>query len=147
VQNCLLAIWKAMPSYEYGKNGATFRTWAAVVARRVVIDHCRRRDRRIKTNSLDDDGDIYLEPGHGDDAYLDFVEREWRTYLVNLAFERIRPNFSDKAIGVFEAALAGRTPRDIAERFEVKQDYVRKLRSRVGKRLQREIRHLRAELE
>ena len=147
VQDCLLSIWKAMPNFEYGKNGATFRTWAATIARRTVIDHRRKLGRRIKTDSLEDN-DSFVDPGNDNDPeFIAFVDKEWRTYVVNLAFERIRPHFSGKAIGVFEAALAGKSPAAIAEQFDLQQDSIRKLRSRVARRLEQEIQHLRNELD
>ena len=71
----------------------------------------------------------------------------WETYAANLALERIKPLFSDNAMQVFNLYLDNNSVNDIAIKLSISADSVYKMRTRVVKRLQDEVKLIRSETE
>ncbi len=75
------------------------------------------------------------------------AEREWEIHLTNLALENIDPLFSGKAVDAFRLTLEGKSVKEIAQKLDLKENSVYRLKNRVKERLVIEIQHLRNELE
>ncbi len=145
-QDVLVKIWKAFAKLDYDAKKARFRTWMNKVIRNAVIDFHRAKNRRIKTNSAKEEIDTEKFPMN-DDEFSMVIDKEWRAHITNLALENIKPDFSGNAIEVFDMCLDGVPTKNIAEKLNLAETSVYKLRKRVEEKLVKEIKRLKFELE
>ncbi|MCM8532175.1 MAG: RNA polymerase sigma factor [Lentisphaeraceae bacterium] len=139
-QNILLKLWEKLPDYKYDPQIARFRTWLSRVIHNTVLNF-RRQERRQPV--LVELGDIH--PINSDTEKM--MEKEWETYLSNLAMERIENNFSGKAISVFNLSIEGKSASEIAQELEIEENSVYRLKNRVKNQLIQEIKVLKADLD
>lgn len=145
-QDILLKIWKSLQKLNYDAERARFRTWLNRVIRNAVIDFHRKKQRRIsEVDSKDqiDTENFQLQ----ENEFNKIINKEWRAHLTNLALTNVRPLFSGHAMTVFDMCLNETSTKDIADKLELAEATVYKLRSRVEEKLVKEIRRLKLELE
>lgn len=145
-QDILLKIWKAFAKMDYDAEKARFRTWMNKVIRNAVIDFHRAKNRRIQTIDPSEKVDTENFPLDNDE-FSKVIDKEWRAHITNLALENIRPSFNGNAIDVFDMCLEGITTKTIAEKLNLAEASIYKLRSRVEQKLIQEIKRLKSELE
>ena len=140
-QNVILNLWKKLDSFDPSR--CKFRTWLSAVIRNAVMTFS------IKDNKdRNRDHKYYEETSRFSQDNLEAVfDREWKTYLTNVALENIKKNFSGKAIEVFLLSLDNKSIDEIAEELDLKANSVYRLRKRVQEQLMLEIKRLRMELE
>ena len=146
VQEILLKLWEKLKSYDREKS--KFRTWLSTVIRNTFINYLDKKSRRQKREDVISDPSmremLYAENGTDLDI---FIHREWEIYARNLALERIRSHFSEKALQVFDRMLDNKPVAQIAEELELGSSSVYKMGERVKNRLRDEIKLIRQELE
>ena len=146
VQEILLKLWEKLKSYDRDKS--KFRTWLSTVIRNTFINYLDKKSRRQKREDVISDPSmremLYAENGTDLDI---FIHREWEIYARNLALERIRGHFSEKALQVFDCMLDNKPVAQIAEELELGSSSVYKMGERVKNRLRDEIKLIRQELE
>ena len=143
-QQILVVLNRDLASYD--RSRARFRTWFGTVIRNVAFEHFRKEKSTQKKlhrfgceQALDGVGATPEVTG--------LIEREWSTYIANVAMENVRSLFKGQAIEVFELSLEGHSADEIAERSGLTVASVYTLRKRVKKRLYLEIRALSEDLE
>ena len=77
----------------------------------------------------------------------DMIEEEWKSYICELAFEKMRSLFSGSAVDVFDLSMQGFTTEEISEKLELKKDSVYVLKNRVKKKFVEEVKALVGQLE
>jgi RNA polymerase sigma-70 factor (ECF subfamily) len=150
VQSVLVKIWKNLPKFEVDTNRAQFRTWLTTVIRNTVYNYVDKAQRRQARHDrlAEEETTLAQLPGGGKETELEaFINREWETYIANLAMENIKPLFSERAIQAFSLSLDGLSMSEISSRLEIKENSCYKLRNRVKARLITEVRRLTEELE
>ena len=105
VQDVFSRAWRHAADYDATR--ASVRTWLYAIARNVIIDIERCRERRPRLSGSD---------GAGSRAAHEPIERALLGWQVQLAFERLTPEHREV---VALAHLEGWTLRDIAERLEI----------------------------
>lgn len=143
VQQVLIGLTKTLPQYD--RTRSSFRTWFGQVIRNAAYSHFRKLQRRpSNTCELDDPIAAELRQPAEVDRW---IEKEWATYIGNLAMGRVRKAFQGKAIEAFEMGLDGSSGAEIAEATGLSVSSIYTLRKRVKKRLYLEVRALTTELE
>lgn len=143
-QQILLTLTRDLPRYD--RSRARFRTWLSGVIRNIALVHFRtQRSQRSHHQALENEQALCV-PGR-EPEITQLIEKEWSTYIANLAMERVREVFQGQAIEVFELGLDGLSAAEIAERCKLSVASVYTLRKRVKKRLYLEIRAVANELE
>ena len=136
VQAVLLILWKKLPDFEYEPNKCKFRSWMNNVIRKSVLDFFRKRgryQRRLeKAGKLESDQEALPE-------IYEIAENQWKSHIFKLSWERLKPGFSDKIVGCFEAFLAGTPIAEICELMDIKENTAYVYRKKVLDHLQREI--------
>lgn len=145
-QEILLKVWKAFSTLNYDVEKARFRTWMNKVIRNAVIDFHRSRNRKIQTVENNEEIQADNFPMNKD-QFSQVIDKEWRAHITNLALERIKPEFIGNAIDVFNMCLDGIPTKEIAEKLDIAEVSVYKLRKRVEEKLIKEIKYLKTELE
>jgi len=141
-QNILVRIWKKLESYDSDRT--KFRTWLSTIIRNEVLSHYDKSQRLQRKH----DGfrtEQHELPRAGEFEKL--FEREWATYITNMAMKRVKSIFSGHAIEVFNLTLDGVAAEAIAQKLDVKVSTVYALRNRVKNKLKEEIAALQEELE
>jgi RNA polymerase sigma factor (sigma-70 family) len=101
VQKVLVKVWNTLPSFEYDKR-KRFRGWLCQVSGNCVKDfyrHLKRQNNKIEQAALDE-GYNPMEKFSVPDIE-ELAEKEWETYIANMALNNIRDKFSDKVIEIF----------------------------------------------
>jgi RNA polymerase sigma-70 factor (ECF subfamily) len=144
VQEILFKVWSKLPEFNYNPDKARFRTWLSTVIKNRVVTYIRSA--QSHANKIDK---ASMEPVQ---AYLEhdmdeIMQKEWESYITNMAMNRIKQNFPGQAIEVFEMTLEGKSVSDIAQQLGLKENSVYKSKNRVKARLIEEIKVLRQDLE
>lgn len=139
-QNILLKLWQKLPDYKYDPKVARFRTWLSRVINNTVLNFRRQKSRQPVIVEI---GDEYTLSSDVEKM----MEKEWESYLTNLAMERIEDKFSGKAISAFNMTMEGKQIKEIAEELEVEENSVYRLKNRVKNQLIQEIKLLKEDLD
>ncbi|MBF0199088.1 MAG: sigma-70 family RNA polymerase sigma factor [Planctomycetes bacterium] len=146
VQEILIILWKALPSFEIDRDRCQFRTWMSVLIRNKAID-CFKSSKRYE-NHLKKAAEQMEALSEEQQSEIDqMIEQEWERHITHCALDNIRSIFSGSAIKVFELSLEGLSATEIASQTGVQEKSVKVLKSRVKKRVIKEIQYLRSELE
>lgn len=146
-QQVLLTLWNKLPDTEV-KKIKRFRSWIATITQNCVIDFIRKqkRDALRLEKVAKDESLTYLNS-----IRLPEIERiaeaQWKIHLTNMAMVNIRPFFTGHAMDVFELSMQGVSREDIAQKLDIQERSVYRLKNRVISRLTEEIERLRTELE
>ncbi|MCM8537279.1 MAG: sigma-70 family RNA polymerase sigma factor [Lentisphaeraceae bacterium] len=133
-QDILLRVWKSIENFEYNPEKCKFRTWLTTVSRNQIYTFFGREKK--KQNDVEVNEEI-LGP---EEAELDeIIEKEWQTYIVKLAIEKVRESFSDKVVDIYLAFQNGQTVDAIAQKYEVSESSVYVYNKRVKAVVTREI--------
>lgn len=142
VQNTLLAVFRKVAAFRHDRPNDSFRAWLRKITRSKVIDHHRRRGvgravggsavqemlGQIPDDSASSSGDAPLNED---------------TLLVRRSLELIRNEFEDRTWQAFwRIAVEGQRPTDVAAVLGMTLAAVYQAKSRVLKRLRRELQGL-----
>jgi RNA polymerase sigma-70 factor (ECF subfamily) len=118
--------------------------------RNLVINHINQRKGAFeKLQSMEDNRNVMPEFLHSvsETEVDEVIQKEWETYVVNLAMKNIKTLFSARAIEIFSQLLDGADTKTIAVRYDIEENSVHKLKNRVKNRLIEEIQRIRENLE
>lgn len=140
-QQILLVLTKDLQKYD--RNRGSFRAWLATIIRNKTYTYFRKRIKnQEKLEEFSRDSHFEAPP-----IIENLIEKEWATYIANLAMERVRKSFRGHAMDAFERFLDGHTASEVAAETGLTIASVYTLKKRVTKKLYLEIRSLTAELE
>ena len=141
-QKILLALWQKLPEFDYDPERSRFRTWLVAVIRNQVYSYYSKSNSELrKRNGLSEEGQ-----DSGSPEIYDLIEKEWKNYISNLAWENVRTQFSDKTGQCFLLLSEGRSPQTVADTLEIDVATVYVHKKRVLDKLYREIVRLDHEL-
>ena len=141
-QVILLNLWRNLATYD--KQKASFRNWMGAVIRNTTYNYYRKQSNIAKREK---EGMAEFLESMPESDLDELIEREWKTYISELALKKMKELFSGKAVEVFELSLQGISSEEISERVDLKKDSVYVLKNRVKKKFMEEVRALVAELE
>jgi len=144
VQEILFKVWNKLPEFNYNPDKARFRTWLSTVIKNRVVTFIRSA--QSHANKIDK---ASMEPvkAYSEHDIDEIIQKEWESYITNMAMNRIKQNFPGQAIQVFEMTLEGKSVSDIAQELGLKENSVYKSKNRVKARLIEEVKVLRQDLE
>ncbi|MDD7984898.1 RNA polymerase sigma factor [Lentisphaera marina] len=144
VQEILFKVWNKLPEFNYNPDKARFRTWLSTVIKNRVVTYIRSA--QSHANKIDK---ASMEPvqAYSEHDMDEIMQKEWESYITNMAMNRIKQNFPGQAIEVFEMTLEGKSVSDIAQELGLKENSVYKSKNRVKARLIEEVKVLRQDLE
>jgi RNA polymerase sigma factor (sigma-70 family) len=147
-QNLLLKLWKGLSKFDAEHDRSNFRGWLGTVIRNDVYKFFRKK-KITPSGSADSEAfnfDLFNEDDDKNE-FQEIVENEWKSYVITIAIEHIKPFFSGNAMEIFSLTLDGLSVSEISENLDVKETTVYMLRSRVKARFQKEIQNIRNLLE
>ncbi len=141
VQEIFVKAWKALPDFDYSARKGRFRSWICTITKNTVRTYFRNSNRRPATD--------YVETIEADENpdIDEIIEVEWKKFVVDKALENIRSEFSQKYLDAFMQLAKGRAIDEVAEEFDIPESTLYVYRTRIQKRLCREIKKLNYELD
>lgn len=146
LQEVLVKVWKALPTYSYDVEKCRFRTWLCVVIRNTVFNFLalkanKNKQKNVSYNEIKENLNLVSE------SEIDVIsEKEWKSYISNMAWDNLKSDFSEINRQIFEASLDVADNAVLAERFGVAESSVRVYKMRVRKAVHKEIVRLNNEL-
>ena len=148
LQQVKLKLWQALPKYnrENRDRDGHFRSWLITVVKNAAIDWLRDyRKRQDQVESIDD---LPFDLEHQEQNEIDqLIETEWKQYIVRLALKELRQIFSPKSYQLFVRSLEGHDIDEICKDLKIQKNSAYVMRTRIKKRLEQEIEHIRKKLE
>jgi RNA polymerase sigma-70 factor (ECF subfamily) len=141
-QNILLKIWKKLTTYD--ENKAKFRTWLSTIIRNEAYEHFNKISQQKK--KIEAYGADFQEDYQKEDEFSERLEKEWATYIANVAMERVKKKFLGNAMEVFNLTMEGMKGSEISKKLKISENTVYALRGRVKMELKEEVQSLQIEL-
>jgi len=142
VQLVLIKLWKKLPDFSYDNYRGKFRNWLYTVTANQVRDFLRGKNlslSKIPDSSKD------LEKSISIPEIEEIAEKEWKTYIANMAWEKVKNHFSEGVCRAFLMSIEGHGVEKISAEIGVSESSVYVYKKRVQDRLQEEIAYLNSE--
>ena len=146
VQQVLTQLWKKLPDFEY-KSGSRFRSFLYTMTYNFVMNFHNKSQSEQKRIEKAIDLEAWNPEVSPKNELSSRIEKEWKKYLSNLAFENVKEKFSENVIRVFEQTNKGVPVSQISEEEGMPSNTVYVYTNRVTKKLKEEISRLKQELE
>jgi RNA polymerase sigma factor (sigma-70 family) len=149
VQSVLIKSWNALPNFEYKPEKGRFRGWLCKVAGNEAKNLLRARGRAAEPlECLDWDADEHSAPENAvvRPEIEEFAEREWESYLPELAWKSVSKDFEPKVLKCFSLFAEGVDAKEIARKLGIADSSVYVYKKRVQDRLAQEVARLKKEL-
>ncbi|NQZ57133.1 MAG: sigma-70 family RNA polymerase sigma factor [Lentisphaeraceae bacterium] len=146
-QMVLIKLWKKIPEFDYSQQKGRFRGWLCTVTGNAVKNFLQSKTARLKRYEKVKRQEV--------EYYLDSIilpeieqiaEREWRSYVSNLAWENIKDSLHENARDSFLLFSEGLAVAEIAERLGIVEGSAYVYKNRVEQRLIKEIKALEDDL-
>ena len=128
-QLVLTKLVSGLRNFEYDAGKGGFRAYLFRCSRSGLSDFFQRQAGRGE--AVVPDESLCSE---GTEAFAAF-EREWVDHHYRLAVERYRQGADEKAMAIFDATIAGRSVREIADEHGMNENAVHKAQQRLRDRL------------
>ena len=145
VQQITLKAWKSLPEFNYSPDKGRFRSWLSRMTHNTVLDVIKSRQRY--SNRLEKYKNIDTLKKLSAPEIDSMANEEWQTYITNLAWKNVSPDFTEKVRLAFERSLKGDDAELIAEDLGLTKNAIYVYKKRVRERLTEEVRRLKEELE
>ncbi len=141
-QEVCMNCWRAFRDGRFDHSKGRFRGWLAKVTMNAANLYFRRLQRDIR-NDIAQHELADLEP---DEEAPGWVEEEWRTHVMRLAWQEAQSHFTEGVMRIYKRALDGEELADIARTEGVAVNTVYVYRKRVEEALAGYIKQLEAYL-
>ncbi|NQZ57041.1 MAG: sigma-70 family RNA polymerase sigma factor [Lentisphaeraceae bacterium] len=140
VQSVLVICWQKIPNFDYDPQKGRFCFWLSRISTYTVNNHVRKLSRR---RELVEDIEIPISiPAEIEEM----SEYEWKTFISKMAWDNIKDDLAEKVRLSFEAIMDGQKPAAIGLSLDVAENTIHVYKSRVEKKLYKEIQRLKREL-
>ncbi len=131
-QNVLLALTRALPTFEYDPAKGSFRAYLKAVTLRAVTRLARQKHPDGRLADIEDHLDLAVADADAEAAW----EAEWRANHVRRALRLLESEFKAVELCAFQRyALEGRDARETAAALQITVNQVYQAKSRIMKRL------------
>lgn len=149
-QQTLVKVWKKLPAFRYGKNGAKFRTWLIGILMSRIIDWYRAQ-KGDRTVPLPDAGTgtapLAQSPDPSVQAPDASCDAEWEANLLRAARERLWKRLGQRDRQIYDYYESHQhDARQTAVDLNITTAYVHVVRFRVERALKKEVERLQKDL-
>jgi RNA polymerase sigma-70 factor (ECF subfamily) len=150
VQDTIISVMKSMPTFVYDPVNGSFKSWLLRLTGWRIIDHMRKRQRRICSPKASADTSTETAPIErvADPAWPELEQiwdREWETNLSEAALGRIRSKVDPKHFRIFDLHVLQQWPVSrVAQALRVNIAQVYLVKHRIANLLKKEVAYLRS---
>jgi len=146
-QEVLVKLTKNIEKYNAQKGN--FRNWMGLIIKREALTLIRkRRGIKERLNQPNSENEMAaLEKKLTSDDHREIFDREWQKYLLNIAWKRVRVDFSENAQRCFELSAEGFSTDEIMQKTGLALNSVKAFRASIKRALRVEVAHLEAEYD
>lgn len=143
-QDIILKLYKNLDAYCQQKG--RFRSWLTTVIRNTTLNYLKKQQRHDKKT---DELSQSIEQLHAYEVeeLEGIIQEEWKSYILELAFERLGEIFEGKIIDCFRLTLENKSVDEISATLGITKDSVYTLRNRLKPRLISEVHKITRDLE
>jgi RNA polymerase sigma factor (sigma-70 family) len=146
-QMIMIKLWESLPSFDYSPDKGYFRGWLRTVTVNRVRNYIATKAYKQESlEGINEKNEVYKEENFSEAEIERIADREWETYICQLAWENVRGNFEEKVQSVYQKLCEGLECDVIAEHLDIKRNTVYIYRKRIQEKLYIEIRKLNREL-
>jgi len=133
----------------YDSSKGKFRHWLGSLVKNTALTQIRKKSTKKESPNHRVSEDIEVENLHlpTEDEIESLVDKEWKTYILKIALERIKKSYTGHAVSVFEMDLDGMESSEIAEKLNIKINTVYSLRRRIKQSMIFEIQEVVREID
>lgn len=153
LQEVLVKVSKSIDQFDLSRPGRSFRAWLRRITENQICDHFRKQAKRPVVDRLHSDPNHPDHPIQGPDIWdLDASDSDEEArdqhVLLKQIIKRIKSEFREKSWKVYHLSfIVGKDSAEVAKEMGMKNDAVRKIRSRILRRLREEAEKLELETE
>lgn len=137
VQEVFLKVGRAIKDFDVEREGRSLRAWLRVVTENTINDFLDKNERRKNVNRLMSDTGHIKRPRYEPVAIAE--EPGERTLLLRQVLKIVKPQFGQRDWEIIDLLVnAEKTSTEVAEIMGMKGDAVRKIKSRILKRIREE---------
>lgn len=148
VQETMVAVFKAMPRFEYREDHGSFKSWLFRLTNWRIVDQLRKRDPEFEPTATGANPvlsqaelEALADPHSLNPAEL--WESEWQSNLMEVAVERVKVKSNPKQYQVFaQCVFKNRPVAEVARAFGITAARVYLAKHRISGLLKREIKAL-----
>src|SRR5258706_13101228 len=147
VQETIISVFKAMPSFRYDPERGSFRSWLLQLTSWRIKDQLRKRNREIMARAILSEAQ---SAANAIDENATFPalearwEREWDATLLNAALDRVKKKADPRLFQLFELYVLKEWPvKKIRSFLHVGPASVYVAKHRVGAMLKKQVQYLR----
>ena len=144
VQIVLIKLWKKLPEFNYDNYRGKFRNWLYTVTANQTRDFLRSKG--VKLSQSEDTSEQGKDKLISQPEIEELAEKEWQIYISNLAWEKVKSQFSESVCTAFLKSIEGVPIAEIAKEVGITDSSVYVYKKRVQDRLQEEIGYLNNEI-
>lgn len=146
-QMIMIKLWESLPNFDYSPDKGYFRGWLRTVTVNRVRNYIATKAYKQESlEGISEKNEVYKEQDFSEAEIERIADREWETYICQLAWENVRGNFEEKVQAVYQKLCEGLECDVIAEQLDIKRNTVYIYRKRIQEKLYIEIRKLNREL-
>ncbi len=148
VQETMISVFKAMPTFEYRQTQASFKSWLLRLTNWRIVDQVRKRAPEAGTHEPDSSPSKGTSPAEriADPNAVEQDagwEAEWQSNLMEVALERVKANANPKMYQMFAQCVFKERPvAEVARLLRVTPARVYLAKHRIGALLKKEIKNL-----
>ena len=152
VQETVISVAKAIPSFRYDSKVCSFKTWLRVLIRRRIADQFRKRRPGDGggERGLEDTSHTAVMDSIPDSATSDpdnAWDEEWQKNMIDAALERIKGKVNPKDYQIFYLSVLREIPTgEVARSLGVSVGRVYMARHRVSARIKSEVKRLESKI-
>lgn len=143
-QDVLVKAWEALPNFRYDPEKGKFRWWLFTIVKNTVYKYYRKNAKTFNSElniDLTDDAPV-IKP-----EVEKIAEEEWKRFVVQKAWDSVKKEFDHNVIEIFSELSKGRDVKELAKEYALKENTIIAYKSRVRRRLYREIVKIEHELD
>ena len=137
VQSVIIKLWDKLPSFNYDYNKC-FRAWLSVITANMVRDFLRKKQRKPVMDQLEGE---YCNNSFAitQSEIEEIAEEEWQNYVMTLAMNKIKEQFSEKIINIFHELNKGSSLTKVSEIYDLPPNTISVYKRRIMRALTKEI--------
>lgn len=143
-QQVMMTLTQKLKTFD--KEKGKFKSWLSTVIKNAAYMHFRKQSRSLQ-KAQSSEAAVELAVPYQESELEVIIETEWKKYVSNIAFDRVKQSFRGQAINVFELSITGKSNKEISEETGLALSSVTTLKKRVKRSLLAEVRAVVNDLE